>query len=202
MRSAPGGGATPAPSRHHPVDRLSDSLDRRDDDAEVVHRVGERGNIVAQRRELMQPRQQTFIRTAPRTGHRSSTSRACRRDRGGTAASDRCRTRTRSPTTPRDRSHVRQHVGVDHAAATELEPRPVGALDIELGRRLGEREVRRSQAARELRPEVRLGERLDRAGEIAERDAAIDDESLDLMEHGHVRGVGGVPPEDAARTTV
>ena len=42
------------------------------------------------------------------------------------------------------------------------------------------------------RAEERLGERLDRAGQIGEGDAAVDDQALDLVEHRHVGGVGGV----------
>jgi hypothetical protein len=41
-------------------------------------------------------------------------------------------------------------------------------------------------------------ERLDGAGQVGEGDAAVDDESLDLMEDGHVRGVGRVAPEHTA----
>ena len=61
---------------------------------------------------------------------------------------------------------LREHVRVDHAAAAELQPRAVGTLDVELGRRLGEREVRRPQARREVAAEVGLGERLDGAGQV------------------------------------
>ena len=61
-------------------------------------------DIVAQRRELIQPRQQHLHQNCSRNRSRSYTSRGGRRDRGGTAASDRCRTRTRSLTTPPDRA--------------------------------------------------------------------------------------------------
>ena len=59
-----------------------------------------------------------------------------------------------------------QHVRVHHAAAAELEPGAVGALDVELGGRLGEREVARAQPRREAGAEERLRERLDRAGQV------------------------------------
>ena len=49
-----------------------------------------------------------------------------------------------------------------------------------------------------LGAEERLGERLDRARQVGERDVAVDDEPLDLVEHGHVRGVGRVATEHAA----
>ena len=76
---------------------------------------------------------------------------------------------------------------------------PLGRPDVELARRLGEREVARPQARREPGPEERLGERLDRAGEVGEGDVAVDDEPFDLVEHGHVGGVGRVAPEAATR---
>ena len=92
-----------------------------------------------------------------------------------------------------------QHVRVDHPAPAELDPVTVRALDVELRRRLGEREVARPQARREAGPEERLRERLDRSGQVGHRDVAVDDESFDLVEHGHVRGVGRVAPEHPPR---
>ena len=41
-------------------------------------------------------------------------------------------------------------------------------------------------------PEVGLGERLDGAGQVAEGDAPVDDQALDLVEDRQVAGVGGV----------
>ena len=76
---------------------------------------------------------------------------------------------------------------------------PFGRADVELRRRLGEREVARPQARREAGAEERLGERLDRAGQVGQRDVAVDDEPLDLVEHRHVRGVGRVAAEHPAR---
>ena len=93
---------------------------------------------------------------------------------------------------------VAEHVGVHHAAPAELQPGAVGSLDVELGRRLGEREVRRPQARRVARPEVGLGEGLDGAGQVGEGDAPVDDQPLDLVEDRHVGGVGRVAPVDAA----
>ena len=74
----------------------------------------------------------------------------------------------------------------------------VGTLDVELGRRLGEREVVRPEPAGEVAAEERLRERVDRAGEVRHRDATIDDETLDLMEDRHVRRVGRVAAEHTA----
>ena len=78
----------------------------------------------------------------------------------------------------------------------------VGLRHVELGRRLGEREVRRAEAAWcESLAEERLHERLDGAGQVGERDAPVDDQALDLVEHRQVGGVGGVLAERAARAT-
>ena len=100
--------------------------------------------------------------------------------------------------------------GVDHAAPAQLDPARVragaaalaeaeGAGDLELGRRLGEREVRRPQARLHALAEVGLGEGLDRAGEVAEGDVAIDHQPLDLVEHRQVPCVGGVEAEALPR---
>ena len=101
-----------------------------------------------------------------------------------------------------------EHVGVDHAAAAELDPsrarahRAAGAFaeharHRELGRRLGEREERRVEARLDVGAEERVDERLDRAEQIAERDAAIDREPFDLVEHGRVAGVERVAAKGA-----
>ena len=88
-----------------------------------------------------------------------------------------------------------QHLGVHHAAAREFQPTAIGATDVELGGRLGEREVRGSQAGGELRTEVCGGEGIERAGQVSEGDVPVHDQALDLVEHRHVRGVGGVAAE-------
>ncbi len=77
---------------------------------------------------------------------------------------------------------LRQHVGVHHAAAAQLQPRAVGALEVELGRRLGEREVGRAQAHVPPRAEVGLGEHVDGAGQVGEGDAPVDHQALELVE--------------------
>src|SRR5204862_7676232 len=96
-------------------------------------------------------------------------------------------------------------VRVDHSAAAELNPPRLrtdsapralaeDARDLELGRWLGEGEVRRPQPGVNRLPEVRTGERLDGAGEVAEGNTPVNDEALDLVEHGEVAGVGCIAP--------
>ena len=94
---------------------------------------------------------------------------------------------------------VGEHVGVHHPAAAQLEEGAVGEDDVELGGRLGEREVRGPQAGGEVAAEVGLGEGLDGAGEVGEGDAAVDDQALDLVEDREVGGVGRVLAEHPAR---
>ena len=91
-----------------------------------------------------------------------------------------------------------QHVGVDHPAPAQLEEGAVGPDDVVLGRRLGEGEVGRAEAGREVAAEVGLGERVEGAGQVGEGDVAVDDQPLDLVEHRHVGGVGGVLAEHPA----
>ena len=69
---------------------------------------------------------------------------------------------------------------------------------VDLGRRLGEREEVRAEARPALRAEQRLDKVLERALEVAERDALVDDESLDLGELRQVAGVGDVAAIDLA----
>ena len=99
----------------------------------------------------------------------------------------------------------REHVGVDHAAAAELDPpgpaaRPAAGPGadrtghLELGRRLGERKVGRPQPGVHARAEIGVRERLDGAGQVAEGDAPVDDEPFDLVKDRQVAGIGRVPP--------
>ena len=87
-----------------------------------------------------------------------------------------------------------------HAAAAELEPRTVGARDVELGRGLGEREVAGPEAALHLGAEEGLDELVDGAGEVAHRDALVDHQAFDLVEGGQVGCIGGVGAERAPRS--
>src|SRR5262249_54872510 len=88
---------------------------------------------------------------------------------------------------------VAEHVRVDPAGAAHLDPAGVladGAAlaradeagDVELDRRLGEREVARPHPHLALGPEQRTEELQDGAAEVGERDAAVDGEALDLLE--------------------
>ena len=104
----------------------------------------------------------------------------------------------------------RQHVRVDHPAAEDLEPALAAAepatlaaaqaaAHVHLGRRLREREEVRAQPDAAVRAEHLAHEVLERALEIAERDALVDDEPLDLREHRQVAGVGDVAAVHPAR---
>ena len=73
------------------------------------------------------------------------------------------------------------------------------ARDVELDARLGEREVVRAQADLAVGPEERAREVLERALEVRQREAAVDREALDLLEHRRVRRVERVAAVDAAR---
>src|SRR5690606_13331814 len=86
-----------------------------------------------------------------------------------------------------------QYVRIDHSAPTPLDPARTAfegrVPQVELGRRLGERE--------EVRPKARLGlfaeqlarEVVQRALQVRHRDALVDDEALDLSEHRKVRRI-------------
>ena len=72
------------------------------------------------------------------------------------------------------------------------QPLPVAqhAGDVDLGRGLGEREVRRPQAHRQIALEERLHEAVQRRLQVGEADVLIDLQALDLMKHRRVRHVG------------
>src|SRR5205807_468098 len=90
-----------------------------------------------------------------------------------------------------------QHARMDHAGAHRLDPtreatRPAApaaadeARHLDLRARLDERKERRREADLALRAEQLPVERLERPFEVGERDALVDREPLDLVEHGHV----------------
>src|SRR5665647_549429 len=90
---------------------------------------------------------------------------------------------------------------VDHAGAHDLEPAGVLAgaaalaaaelaAHVDLDARLGEREEVRAHTDGALAAEELLREVVHGTLEIGERDALVDDEALDLVEHRRVRGVG------------
>src|SRR5919202_1753335 len=107
-------------------------------------------------------------------------------------------------------AHGGEHVRVDHPAAAQLDPARLGAhpappalaedaRDLELGGGLGEGEERRPEAGVDVRPEVGGGERFDGAGQVAEGDAPVHGQPLNLVEDGEVAGVGGIPAVAAPR---
>ena len=105
---------------------------------------------------------------------------------------------------------VVEHVGVDHAAAEDLEPAGVlaeaaalapadAARDVDLAAGLCEREEVRAVARGALLAEHLADEVVERALEVAEGDALVHDEALDLVELRQVAGIGGVGAEHRAR---
>ena len=104
---------------------------------------------------------------------------------------------------------VFQYAVVDDTGAENLDPTGVlaqraalaAALEagnVDFDARLGEREVRRTQAGLDVCTEQRLDEFVEHSLQVAERDALVNDEAFHLVEH---RGVGrvGVGTEHAAR---
>ena len=87
---------------------------------------------------------------------------------------------------PVRRAHRAARAAAEHARHRELD------------RRLGEREERRQEPGLDVGAEQRVDERLDRAEQVAERDALVDREPFDLVEHGRVPGVERVAAERAA----
>ena len=66
------------------------------------------------------------------------------------------------------------------------------AGDLHLGAGLGEGEERRTETRLHARAEQRFHGVVERALQIAERDVGIDRQTLDLVEHRRVRGVGRI----------
>lgn len=106
------------------------------------------------------------------------------------------------------------HPPVHHAAAQHFHPAAAGRVavaadhalavlpgeaDIDFGRRLGEGEIAGAQAQHDVVAlEERLEEGLQRPLEVAERDALVDHQAFDLVEHRRVRGIR-IRAIDAAR---
>src|SRR5581483_12500333 len=104
---------------------------------------------------------------------------------------------------------VAEDVGMDHAAAADLDPAvpaagaaagPAadGAGAVELVARLGVAEVVGPHPDPAVGTEERLAHVGQRALEVAHGEALVDGQPLELHEDGAVAGVGGVPPVDAA----
>ena len=152
----------------------------------------------------------TFIRTAPARAGRCPRTGAGRAGRGGASRSARSRARTRSPTRRRGRSRRcgRRAGSTQPAPPISIQPEclhtgqpwpsQMKTRHVELDRRLGEREVARPHAHLALGPEQRAEELEHVALEVGERDAAVDDEALDLEERRRVRRVGRVAAVAAA----
>src|SRR4051794_17380671 len=94
-----------------------------------------------------------------------------------------------------------QHARVDHPAAAPLDPlRAVAVLrepDVELPRRLGEREVVRPPPGQRVRAEQLARQVVQRAAQVGHGQTAVDGQALDLVEHRQVRRVqlvGAVHP--------
>eukprot|EP01037_Dinobryon_pediforme_P006661 gene6661-6731_t len=108
---------------------------------------------------------------------------------------------------------VGENLGLDHAAAEDLEP--VGAAadlagfagpaDVDLHGGFGEREVGAAEADREVGDAEEGAEEIDEAAfEMAERDVAAEHQAFALVEHGGVGGVvvgavGAAGDDDAER---
>ena len=99
---------------------------------------------------------------------------------------------------------------MNRAGAGELDPARVLALGAagslaedaarrDVGARLDEREERRDEARLRPRAEERGEEFLDRPLQVRHRDAALDDEPLDLVEDRRVRGVDALVAIDTPR---
>ena len=73
------------------------------------------------------------------------------------------------------------------------------ALDIHLRRRLGEREVMRTETNNRVLAVQLLCEQLENALQVAHADALIDNQTLDLMEQRRVGCINGVRTVNTAR---
>ena len=108
---------------------------------------------------------------------------------------------------------VRQHARMHHAAAEDLQPVAAVAefagaavpADIDLHRRLGEREVAGAEPHRQVGDAEEGAQEVDqRALQMAERQVAIEDQALALVEHRRVRrvmvgAIGAADDDDADR---
>src|ERR1700733_13603928 len=99
---------------------------------------------------------------------------------------------------------IGQHIGMDHAAAEDLEPilalaeadfpARTAALDVDLERWRGEGKKARAEAHADMRHfEEGLAEFLQYPFEVGERRPIVDDQALDLVEHRRMRLVGVAP---------
>src|SRR5215813_5733756 len=102
-----------------------------------------------------------------------------------------------------------QHVRVDHSRPAHLDPAgafanttaPASALEagvVDLRAWFDEREIGWAEAYARFGAEEQTHELLDRAFQVAERDAAVYKQPFDLVEHRIMRGVGRVAAEDSS----
>ena len=209
-----GAGAGRAPGHDDAVEALADAVDRLDRHAEVaqLRRRARPGRPRTARTRGARTEDGTFIRTAPGSG--------CRWRYSSRMSSTPWRIE-RQPVDAEAEGEAGPLLGVDADGANTLGctmPQPPSssqpvcaagataralaedAVDVVLGRRLGEREVRRAAAGSGSR---RRSRRVVKASRVparsAKRDAPVDDQALDLVEHRHVGGVGGVAAEHPAR---
>ena len=193
------------PGHDHAVEALADPLDALDDQPQPGQRGGEVVDVGGEGREVTKPGKGDahleLLEEADVVGDEVADVVDVVADHG--AAVDAEAEGEARPLLGVDADGL-EHVGVDHPAAAQLDPARLRAHpaalalaedagDLELGRRLGEREERRPQPGVDVGAEVGVGERLDGAGQVAEGDAPVDDQPLDLVEDGQVAGVGRVP---------
>src|SRR6185369_5256298 len=108
-----------------------------------------------------------------------------------------------------DTNHA-QHVGMHHAATTQLDPTGVfadataaalafEATEIKLSTRFGEREIRWSKTRDRVGAKHLPEQFTDRAFQVRHRDAAVDTQSFDLKEHRIVRRIRSVASKYSSR---
>ena len=124
--------------------------------------------------------------------------------RGGTAACARCPCRTRSRSSssgsmPQARSTRGLTMPQPPHSTQPAPPRVLREPDVELRRRLGEREVRRPQRVRVARRTCARAKWSSVPLQVGHRHALVDGQALDLVEHRRVRRVELVGAVDPAR---
>src|SRR5688572_8807875 len=104
-----------------------------------------------------------------------------------------------------------QHIWVDHARSSQLNPTRVLAdpattplaletTEIKLGARLSEREIRRSKARDSVGTKHPSQKLADSPLQMSHCDASIHTQAFNLVKHWIVGRIGSVTPKDAARS--
>ena len=91
-----------------------------------------------------------------------------------------------------------EDVRIDHARAAHLDPAAVPA-HVDFDARFGEREERGAEADVDVVLEEAASKQPQHAFQVGHRDVAIDQQALDLVEHGVMGGVGRVGAIDASQ---